>query len=96
MGLMESMVPTKAVVALTRPPRLRKFRSSTVNQWQMLSRFSSTHAASSAAESPALFCWTARYSSKPSPREALRESTTCISASGNSDRRSLAAITADW
>ena len=32
-GLMLSMVPTRAVAALTRPPRFKYTRSSTVNQW---------------------------------------------------------------
>ena len=95
MGLMESMVPSSAVVALTRPPRFKKFRSSTVNQWQTVRRLSSTHLASSAAVRPFRFCSTAKYSSRPWPREALRESTTWISASGNSARRSSAAMTAD-
>ena len=34
-GLTESMVPNSAAAALTRPPRFRWFKSSTVNQWQM-------------------------------------------------------------
>ena len=33
MGLMDSMVPSTAVAEEMRPPRLRKWRSSTVNQW---------------------------------------------------------------
>lgn len=32
-GLMDSMVPSTAVAEEMRPPRLRKWRSSTVNQW---------------------------------------------------------------
>ena len=41
-GLMESMVPKRAVAALTRPPRFRWFRSSTVNQWHWWGRVSRT------------------------------------------------------
>ena len=40
-GLDRSIEPRTAVAALTRPPRLRKWRSSTVNQWQRWSLFCS-------------------------------------------------------
>ena len=35
-GLMPSIVPTSAAVELTRPPRFKWFRSSTMNQWHWL------------------------------------------------------------
>lgn len=54
-GLMESMVPTSAVAAETRPPRFRKFRSSTVNQWQTWSLLSSTQSPSWLRVRPSFF-----------------------------------------
>ena len=52
-GLMESMVPTNAAAAETRPPRRRWLRSKTVNQWQTLPLFSSSQATFSARLMPA-------------------------------------------
>ena len=79
---MESMEPTTAVAAEMRPPRLRKWRSSTVNQWQRRSLFSSTHSRTSSMSLPSFFSCAASHTSRPWPREAARVSTTYTFRSG--------------
>ena len=93
---MDSMVPKKAVAPEMRPPRLRWFRSSTVNQWQTFPLVVSAKVWTSSNVRPRSFSLAHRYSSSPWPREAHKLSTTRILAWGNSPRRSSAAMEADW
>ena len=93
---MESMEPTTAVAAEMRPPRLRKWRSSTVNQWQRWSLFSSTQSRTASMEAPFRFCSTACHTSRPWPREAQRVSTVKSFRSGYFSRSSSTAMTEDW
>ena len=95
-GLMESMVPSTAVAADTRPPRLRKCRSSTVNQWHRCSLLASTQSRTASMLSPRALCWAACQSSRPWPREAHSVSTTYTLRSGYFSPSSCAAIWAEW
>ena len=60
-----SRPPTKATAGLTRPPRFRYSRSSTVNQWARFSRSFSTKAATSSMEAPLFIFSTASHTSIP-------------------------------
>ena len=93
---MDSMVPNRAAAALTRPPRFRWFRSSTVNQWHTFALVSSAKTWTWSMVFPFRFSWTQRYTSSPWPKEALSVSTTKIFRPGYASRRSSAAVTADW
>ena len=84
------------MAALIRPPRFKWFRSSTVNQWQIRPLTASAKSRTSARDLPFFRSWAHSHTKSPCPREAQRESTTQISASGNSVRSSSAAMEADW
>ena len=88
---MDSMVPNRAAAALTRPPRFRWFRSSTVNQWAMWSLLACTQSRVSSRPAPDSRRRAAWYTSKAWPPEGARVSTTQILRSGNSTRSSSAA-----
>ena len=57
------IVPNTAVAAETRPPRFKKNRSSTVNQWQSFKTFSPSHLYSESMSVPARFSMAAWYTS---------------------------------
>ena len=72
---MLSAVPTTAVAGDILPPRFKCMRSSTINQWYILSLFSSSHAAFSSILMPASRFFTASSISMPIPTVAPSEST---------------------
>ena len=91
-GLMFSMVPIIAAAPLTRPPRRKKCRSSTVNQWHRWLRLASVQSATASRLSPALRRIAACQTSSPSPMLAARVSTVRILRSRNRSRSSSTAI----
>lgn len=91
---MERIVAMRAVMPLTRPVRLRKFRSSTVKYWQTWGTSSSRIAAASRAGTPSRLSSCARMASRPSPKPQPMESTMWMNRSGNCSISSCAALTA--
>ena len=79
---MWSIEPTMAVAAEMRPPRLRKWRSSTVNWWHRFSFRSSIQSRTSSIEWPLSRSRAAYHTSRPCPREAHRVSTVYSFRSG--------------
>ena len=89
---MFSAEPTIAVVAGILPPRFKYIRSSTINQWYILSLFSSRYLAFSSMLMPPSRFFTAISKSAPIPPVAASESTQTSLASGYFSLSSSAAI----